>query len=212
MSTANERRERYAAAILEGLGHCPHADAVDSALPSAADAAMAVADAERENDRLTLEEDKRHVDRVNAENERLRSELDSESADKWAEYDRAQGLLEANTRLSDEVERLSRELAAANARQRATWDLVQSRAQWIFDLQGEKGQLREALVDADTELERLRAEMNQLRRAAKTVTDNDWYGRLSRAIDTLNRIDQWTTTTEHGEAAADVMSILEGVG
>lgn len=46
--------------------------------------------------------------------------------------------------LRAENERLRAALAEAKARQRRTWELAQSRARWIFNLQGELGTLRES--------------------------------------------------------------------
>lgn len=79
-----------------------------------------------------------------------------------------------------ENERLRRELTAANARQRATWALAQRRAQRIFDLQGEKGRLRDELEgrhDAVVrELDRVRAawaDLKGVELAVKAVFNED---------------------------------------
>lgn len=64
----------------------------------------------------------------------------------------------------------------AHGRHLATWKLAQSRATTIFQLQGEKGDLRERAEKAEAEVDRLRAEVTY-----QTNTRKAYEGALSRA-------------------------------
>lgn len=86
------RRDRYRVAIARDTFGRPNDDAV----VCAAEAAMAVADAERESDRMTIEEDTRSIDRLNEENARLRAEIRSANAQRWGLASRVDELNEEN--------------------------------------------------------------------------------------------------------------------
>lgn len=65
-------------------------------------------------------------------------------------------------------------------------------------------------LEADAVMAVADEEMAPLRLAAKTVTDNDWYGRLGRAEDTLQRVREFAESTGPSPDAAEVLRILEG--
>lgn len=137
--TSAGRRERYARAMrasvsATGTPTVPYSGDGKDLWDAMAGAALSLADTERARDRATIEgyrqrtdlqhaaittlrEErdrlKRELHAVREENGRLRAEYDSAADDKWAEYDRAQSLLEESTRLSDENERLAGELERA---------------------------------------------------------------------------------------------------
>lgn len=168
-ATDEVRRERYATAVWIAIPPC-----VESRydVEDAADAAMAVADEEKQQiirDSAVIAE---KWSDAQEENAHLRSDL-QESADA---LDESAQLLEDAL---DENARLRAELASGKAAHRAVWQKHQERGQWIFDLQGEMGNLRDELEEWKKKASILG--IQRQRHADKRVEAEDTISRVNAA-------------------------------